>query len=78
MALNLVNFVGNLFQTTRTGSVTQVAPKQSSNPFASPFIATQNNSKNMYGQNRPVSGGYFAGYHNGKPNIVGSRLFIEV
>ena len=29
-------------------------------------------------QNRPVSGGYFAGYYNNKPNIVGQRLFLEV
>ena len=30
-----------------------------------------------YGQNRPVVGGYFAGYYNNQPNIVGRRLFIE-
>ena len=28
--------------------------------------------------NKPVKGGYFAGYYNGKQNIVGRRLFIEV
>jgi hypothetical protein len=78
MALNLVNFIGNLFPVTQTTSITQVAPKQSNNPFASPFIGTQNGSQSMYGQNKPISGGYFAGYYNGKPNIVGSRLFIEV
>jgi len=78
MALNLVNLVGNLFQTSRTTAVTQVAPKQSNNPFASPFIGVQNNDKNGYGQNKPISGGYFAGYYNGKPNIVGTRLFVEV
>jgi hypothetical protein len=77
MALNLVNFVGNLFQTTRTTGVARVAPKQSTNPFASPFIA-QNNDTNVYGKNKPISGGYFAGYYNGKANIVGSRLFVEV
>ena len=32
----------------------------------------------FYGKNRPVTGGYFAGYYNGKPNIVGAKLFIEV
>ncbi|MDD3012311.1 MAG: hypothetical protein PHC34_01240 [Candidatus Gastranaerophilales bacterium] len=78
MALNLVNFIGNLFPATQTSSITKVTPKQSSNPFASPFIGTQNSNQNMYGQNKPVSGGYFAGYYNGKPNIVGSRLFIDV
>ena len=30
-----------------------------------------------YGQNRPVVGGYFAGYYNNRPNIVGRKLFIE-
>jgi hypothetical protein len=30
-----------------------------------------------YGQNKPVIGGYFAGYYNNQPNIVGRRLFIE-
>jgi hypothetical protein len=78
MALNLVNFVGNLFQTTRTTAVTPVAPRQSNNPFASPFIGIQNNNNDLYGQNKPITGGYFAGYYNGKPNIVGSRLFVEV
>ena len=30
-----------------------------------------------FAQNKPVQGGYFAGYYNGKANIVGKRLFIE-
>ena len=55
----------------------------SSNPFASnsgnPFVTSQNsNPFASYGQNRPVVGGYFAGYYNNQPNIVGRRLFIEV
>ena len=52
----------------------------SSNPFASnnPFVHSQNESPfATYGQNRPVVGGYFAGYYNNQPNIVGRRLFIE-
>ena len=57
--------------------------KVSSNPFASysgnPFVMAQNsNPYANYGQNKPVAGGYFAGYYNNKPNIVGRRLFIEV
>lgn len=78
MSLNLVNLVGNLFQTTRTTSVTRVTPRSSNNPFASPFISMQNNDSGLYGKNKPVAGGYFAGYYNGKANIVGSRLFVEV
>lgn len=58
----------------RTGS-NPFAPESSGNPFvtaqgANPFAT--------YGQNKPVAGGYFAGYYNNQPNIVGRRLFIEV
>ena len=52
----------------------------SSNPFASnnPFVhSNHENPFATYGQNRPVIGGYFAGYYNNQPNIVGRRLFIE-
>ena len=57
--------------------------KVSTNPFASgaenPFVTSQNrNPFSTYGQNKPVPGGYFAGYYNNQPNIVGRRLFIEV
>ena len=38
----------------------------------------RNFSNQYYAQNRPVKGGYFAGYYNGKQNIVGRRLFVEV
>lgn len=54
-----------------------------SNPFSAemgnPFVSAQGrNPFEFYGQNRPVAGGYFAGYYNNQPNIVGRRLFIEV
>ena len=54
-----------------------------SNPFATysgnPFVTSQSNNPFAdYGQNKPVAGGYFAGYYNNQPNIVGRRLFIEV
>ena len=54
-----------------------------SNPFANysgnPFVSAQSNNPFAdYGQNKPVPGGYFAGYYNNQPNIVGRRLFIEV
>ena len=45
------------------------------NPFENPFVRTP--QRNNYAINKPVKGGYFAGYYNGKPNIVGRRLFIE-
>ena len=47
-----------------------------SNPFENPFLSQQTMSRN-YAVNKPVKGGYFAGYYNGKPNIVGRKLFIE-
>ncbi len=54
---------------------------KSTNPFGkgggNPFVSSQSNPF-TYGQNTPVPGGYFAGYYNNQPNIVGRRLFIEV
>ena len=47
------------------------------NPFGNPFV-NSSRSYSGYAKNRPVAGGYFAGYYNNKPNIVGQRLFLEV
>ena len=56
-----------------------VPVKNSSNPYSNnPFVNYNGNSLNNYARNSPVRGGYFAGYYNGKQNIVGQRLFIEV
>ena len=46
---------------------------ESGNPFVSPSFKGSEN----YAKNQPVAGGYFAGYYNGVPNIVGRKLFIE-
>ena len=46
------------------------------NAYGNPFVNPR--SYSGYAKNRPVSGGYFAGYYNNKPNIVGQRLFLEV
>ncbi len=48
-----------------------------SNPFMNPFMQQTTQRSVTYGVNRPVKGGYFAGYIDGRPNIVGRRLFIE-
>jgi len=50
------------------------------NPFdGNPFVtATTTGYNSTFGKNMPVQGGFFAGYHNGQPNIVGSKLFIEI
>lgn len=72
----IVNLLSNLFvpQTTQV-----TAPVRSSNPYANnPFVSYNGNNLNTYAKNTPVRGGYFAGYYNGKQNIVGQRLFIEV
>ena len=83
MLSNLVSMITkSLSGTAQTTSVVKVAPK-SNNPFATkenenPFLTTTFGTSGTYGKNQPVAGGYFAGYYNGKPNIVGRKLFIEV
>ena len=82
MLSNLVSMITKSLSSTNATAVTQVAPK-SYNPFASkdnenPFLSTTFGSSSTYGKNQPVAGGYFAGYYNGRPNIVGRKLFIEV
>lgn len=76
MINNLVNLVGTIFQPSYVKPTQQVKTYQD-NPFANPFITQSKTSNPFHGKNKPVFGGYFAGYHNGKPNIVGKRLFIE-
>lgn len=65
-------------QTTTTTTTTTAVQPVSSNPFnPNPFVRKTTNME-TYAKNQPVKGGYFAGYYNGKPNIVGQRLFVEV
>ena len=78
MLTNLVSMITKSMQTTQSAPV---SAKKSYNPFAqdqNPFLGSSFNSSQTYGKNTPVTGGYFAGYYNGKPNIVGRRLFIGV
>lgn len=80
---SLVSILSNVFSPAQ-----QTAPVQhtnaasiSSNPFSNnPFVNYNGNryNSNTYAKNTPVRGGYFAGYYNGKANIVGQRLFVEV
>lgn len=76
MAMNIVNLLSRAFSTNGLQTRNAVTPV-SNNPFANPFVAPQNQTYSSYAQNKPVQGGYFAGYYNGKANIVGKRLFIE-
>lgn len=77
----LVNFLSNVFQATNVSTTSPVVRQTSSSPYSNnPFVSYNGNSysSKFYAQNKPVKGGYFAGYYNGKQNIVGRRLFIEV
>lgn len=80
----IVNFLTRVLTAQPSVHTTEIQRtnngKTSSNPFAqnNPFVnADKINPFATYGQNRPVAGGYFAGYYNNQPNIVGRRLFIE-
>ncbi|MBR1754768.1 hypothetical protein IJ732_08035 [bacterium] len=77
MALNLVELVSKSLVAPKS-TTTAVRP-YSENPFGgnNPFANVRPAENSSYMKNTPVKGGYFAGYHNGKPNIVGQRLFIE-
>ena len=79
---NLVSLISNALVAQQNTTVQQrtntVIKPISKNPFANPFINDNINfNSDLYAKNRPVQGGYFAGYYNGKQNIVGRRLFIE-
>jgi hypothetical protein len=74
----LVNLLSNVFQSPAIVNAPVVGT--SSTPYGNnPFVNYNSNnfSNRFYAQNRPVKGGYFAGYYNGKQNIVGRRLFVE-
>ena len=78
----IVKLLSNVLTSMPAAQTTSIT-RASSNPFAqtsgNPFVTAQNsNPFANYGQNKPVAGGYFAGYYNNQPNIVGRRLFIEV
>lgn len=79
----IVNLLSRVLTSNPMVQSESVSRARSSNPFAStssnPFVTPRNvNPFANYGQNKPVAGGYFAGYYNNQPNIVGRRLFIEV
>ena len=82
MLSNLVSLITKSLSSNYVPSLERAGAK-SNNPFESkqkdnPFLSTSFGSSSTYGKNQPVAGGYFAGYYNGKPNIVGRKLFVEV
>ena len=77
---NIVSLLSQVFPPVQTQAAAPVAPK-STNPFSNnPFVNYNGYTydSSTYAKNTPVRGGYFAGYYNGKQNIVGQRLFVEV
>ncbi|MEI8378120.1 MAG: hypothetical protein WCF95_06245 [bacterium] len=90
MVGHLANFIGGSQMQPQTqpqtqqAQVTQAKPAVKKvgnpNPFnGNPFVTSKlNETSQTFGKNMPVQGGFFAGYHNGQPNIVGSKLFIEI
>lgn len=79
----IVNLLSRVFTSSPMAQTSAISRTKSSNPFAqssgNPFVTAKGtNPFANYGQNKPVAGGYFAGYYNNQPNIVGRRLFIEV
>ncbi|MBO5435172.1 hypothetical protein J6A31_05050 [bacterium] len=79
---SLVSILSNVFAPQQAQVVSApVITNVSTNPFSkNPFVSHNGNrfSAATYAKNQPVRGGYFAGYYNGKQNIVGQRLFVEV
>jgi len=76
---NIVNLLNRSLQPHATRQIQTISkPVLQENPFATPFITVQNKRQSFYGKNTPVLGGYFAGYYNGKQNIVGRKLFVNV
>ena len=87
MANNIINYLTQAFmaptamQAQNVRTVEQVKEVKSTNPFSNnPFVymSAKKTTMETYAKNCPVKGGYFAGYYNNKPNIVGQRLFLEV
>lgn len=76
----IVSLLSQVFAPVQQPAVSPVHVRTRSPYDNNPFVNYNGNSytAEKYGKNRPVKGGYFAGYYNGKQNIVGQRLFVEV
>ena len=72
----MMNGLKNMIAQVMYAPVTTAATKQQfHNPFGN--TSTVSYKPQTFAVNKPVKGGYFAGYYNGKPNIVGQRLYID-
>ncbi len=77
---NIVNLLSQVLTPMQVKTAAPVVTKSSS-PFTNnPFVSYNGHryDSETYAKNNPVKGGYFAGYYNGRQNIVGRRLFVEV
>lgn len=73
----MINGLKNMIAQVMYAPVTSVSKKQQyNNPFGNVSNSATYTPK-TFAVNKPVKGGYFAGYYNGKPNIVGQRLYID-
>lgn len=78
MVANIVSLLSRALVTNNVKTQATAVTRVSNNPFENPFVSANNNRNyHSYAKNKPVQGGYFAGYYNGKANIVGQRLFVE-
>ena len=73
---SIVNLLTQVLSGQNVSTATAVRSTTTSSMGRNPFV--NYNNTYTYAKNNPVRGGYFAGYYNGKQNIVGRRLFIEV
>lgn len=75
MVTNIVNLLSRAFMANNVQASTAVTTV-SSNPFAASITASNNRTRySPYAKNEPVQGGYFAGYHRDRVNIVGQKLW---
>jgi hypothetical protein len=75
----ITSLLSQVFSAQSTQAAAPVQIPASASYGRNPFVNYNgNNLSGTYAKNNPVRGGYFAGYYNGKQNIVGQRLFLEV
>ena len=82
--MSILNGLAQLINPGRFSNVSNVTPVETKQLqtaqklSGNPFLTKDQQNNDLYGKNMPVPGGYFAGYHEGKPNIVGRKLFILI
>jgi len=75
---SIASLLSQVFSAGAARATAPVQAPQGHNPFVNYNGNSLRGNSDTYAKNNPVRGGYFAGYYNGKQNIVGRRLFVEV